>query len=99
MSKLVEQWLLFTYIDGRFTPLSKPFKKKAHAQRAREKYPERQRKLIGLGRLPWPNDLLARVSSSAIGVSRVEDDTPQPYEYRRRTFRNPRELAIAKLFI
>jgi hypothetical protein len=27
MPKTIEQWLLFKYVDGEFTPLSKPFKK------------------------------------------------------------------------
>lgn len=49
MAKTVEQWLLFTYIDGTLTPLSKPFKTKHLAENARLKYPERQRKTIGLG--------------------------------------------------
>jgi hypothetical protein len=52
MPKNIDQWLLFTYVGGQFTPLGKPFKKKEHAERAREKYPERQRRVIGLGRLP-----------------------------------------------
>jgi hypothetical protein len=26
MSKTIEQWLLFEYVGGEFTPLSKPFK-------------------------------------------------------------------------
>jgi len=49
MPKIIEQWLLFKYIDGDFTPLSKPFKTKEHAEKARLKYPERERKAIGLG--------------------------------------------------
>jgi hypothetical protein len=49
MPKTIEQWLLFTYIDGEFTPLSKPFKTKQLAEKARLKYPERQRKTTGLG--------------------------------------------------
>jgi hypothetical protein len=32
-----------------FTPLSKPFKTREQAEKAREKYPERLRKKIGLG--------------------------------------------------
>jgi len=48
MSKTVEQWLLFKYV-GLFTPLSKPFKTREQAEKAREKYPERLRKTIGLG--------------------------------------------------
>jgi hypothetical protein len=49
MARTIEQWLLFKYIDGVFTPLSKPFKTKQLAEKARLKYPERQRKTIGLG--------------------------------------------------
>jgi hypothetical protein len=54
VSKTIEQWLLFKYIGGEFTPLSKPFKTRAQAEQARLKYPERERKSIGLGvvRLP-----------------------------------------------
>ncbi len=54
MAKIVEQWLLFKYVDGQFTPLSKPFKTKEQAEKARQKYPERQRRTMGLGvvRLP-----------------------------------------------
>ena len=49
MARIVEQWLLFKYIGGEFTPLSKPFETKQLAEKARQKYPERQRKTIGLG--------------------------------------------------
>jgi hypothetical protein len=49
MPKTIEQWLLFKYVGGEFTPLSKPFKTKEQAKKARLKYPERQRKTIGLG--------------------------------------------------
>ncbi len=49
MPKIVERWLLFKYINGEFTPLSKPFKTREQAEKARLKYPERQRKTIGLG--------------------------------------------------
>ena len=49
MSKIVEQWLLFEYIGLEFTPLSKPFKTKEQAEKAREKHPERLRKRIGIG--------------------------------------------------
>jgi hypothetical protein len=48
MPKAIEQ-LLFKYIGGQFTPLSKPFKTKAQAAKARLKYPERERKTIGMG--------------------------------------------------
>jgi hypothetical protein len=49
MSKIIEQWLLFKYVGVEFTPLSKPFKTRKQAEKAREKYPERLRKTIGLG--------------------------------------------------
>jgi hypothetical protein len=49
MSKIVEQWLLFKYVGLEFTPLSRPFKTREQAEKAREKYPERLRKTIGLG--------------------------------------------------
>jgi hypothetical protein len=49
MPKIVERWLLFKYIGGEFTPLSKPLKKKERAEKARLKYPERERKSIGIG--------------------------------------------------
>ena len=49
MSKAVEQWLLFNYVGLEFTPFFKPFKTREQAEKAREKYPERLRKTIGLG--------------------------------------------------
>ena len=49
MSKPVVQWLLFKYIDGKITFLSRPFKTKRLAEKARSKYPERERKKIGVG--------------------------------------------------
>jgi hypothetical protein len=49
MAKTTEQWLLFEYVGLEFRPLSKPFKTKEQAEKAREKYPERLRKKIGLG--------------------------------------------------
>jgi hypothetical protein len=49
MSKIIVQWLLFEYAGLEFTPLSKPFKTKEQAEKAREKYPERLRKRIGVG--------------------------------------------------
>jgi hypothetical protein len=48
MSK-IEQWQLFKYVGLEFTPLSKPFKMREQAEKAREKYPERLRKRIGVG--------------------------------------------------
>jgi hypothetical protein len=47
MPKMVEHWLLFKYVGLEFTPLSKSFKTKKQAEKAREKYPERLRKTIG----------------------------------------------------
>jgi hypothetical protein len=49
MPKTVEQWFLFEYVGLEFTPLSKAFKTREQAEKAREKYPERLRKRIGLG--------------------------------------------------
>jgi len=49
MARTIEQWLLYKYIGGEFTPLSKPFGTRQLAEKARLKYPERQRKTIGLG--------------------------------------------------
>jgi len=49
MPKIIEQWLLFKYVDGEFTPLSKPFKTKEAAEKAREKYTERERRKVGIG--------------------------------------------------
>jgi hypothetical protein len=47
--KIIEQWLLFIYVEGQFTPLSKPFKTKAAAEKARLKLPERERRSVGVG--------------------------------------------------
>jgi|HubBroStandDraft_6_1064221.scaffolds.fasta_scaffold627016_1 hypothetical protein len=33
MPKIIERWLLFKYVEGQFTPLSKPFKTKAAAEK------------------------------------------------------------------
>lgn len=49
MPKITERWLLFKYIDGEFTPLSKPLKTKEHAEKERLKYPEKERKAMGIG--------------------------------------------------
>jgi len=49
MSETTERWLLFRYIQGEFTPLSKPYKTKQQAEKARLKYPEKERKTIGVG--------------------------------------------------
>jgi hypothetical protein len=47
--KIIQQWLLFKYIEGQFTPLSKPFKTKDQAERARLKLPERERRGVAVG--------------------------------------------------
>jgi hypothetical protein len=49
MPKIIEQWLLFKYISGEFTPLSKPFKTKDQAEKARLKLPEREQKSVAVG--------------------------------------------------
>ena len=49
MPKSIAKWLLHKYVGLEFTPLSKPFKSREQAEKAREKYPERERKAIGVG--------------------------------------------------
>lgn len=49
MPRIVERWLLFKYINGEFTPLSKPLKTREQAEKTRLKYPERESKTIGIG--------------------------------------------------
>jgi len=49
MPKIAERWLLFKYVGREFTPLSKPLKTKAQAEKARLKFSERERKVIGIG--------------------------------------------------
>jgi hypothetical protein len=49
MPKITKRWLLFKYIGGHFTPLSKPFNTKEKAEKARLRYFERERRAIGLG--------------------------------------------------
>lgn len=49
MPKIKEQWLLFEYVGRGLAPLSKPYKTREEAETAREKYPERDRKRIGVG--------------------------------------------------
>jgi hypothetical protein len=51
MPKSNEQWLLFEYVDGKLTQVAKPFSSKSQAEAARQKYPERIQKKIGLGRI------------------------------------------------
>jgi hypothetical protein len=47
--KIIEQWLLFKYIEGEFTPLSKPFKTKEQAEKARLKLPDKERRGVAVG--------------------------------------------------
>jgi hypothetical protein len=56
MPQTIVQWLLFKYVGGEFTLLSKPFKTKEQAERARSKYPERERKTIGVGVIRLPKN-------------------------------------------
>jgi hypothetical protein len=49
LMKNIERWLLFRYVEGEFTPLSKPFKTKDQAEKARLKLPERERRKVGVG--------------------------------------------------
>jgi hypothetical protein len=49
MPKTTQQWLLFKYVHGEFTLLSKPFKTKGQAEKARLTYPERERKTMAVG--------------------------------------------------
>jgi hypothetical protein len=47
--KTIEQWLLYKYVAGEFTPLSGPFKTKAQAEKARLKLPEPERRKVAIG--------------------------------------------------
>ena len=49
MAKFRYEWFLFDYKDGVPDVVSKPFKTKADAERAREKYPVKERGGIGVG--------------------------------------------------
>ena len=49
MPKTKEQWLLYTFVDLQFTPLSRPFKTREQAEQARSKYSEKERRSIGVG--------------------------------------------------
>jgi len=54
MPKPTDRWLLYTYVKGQITPLSRPFKTKAQAEKARQKYPEKERRAIGVGLVRFP---------------------------------------------
>jgi len=47
--KIIEQWLLYKYVKSQFMPLSKPFKTKAQAEKARLQLPERERRGVAVG--------------------------------------------------
>jgi hypothetical protein len=49
MAKQTNRWVLYTYLESQLTLLSPPFKTKAHAEKARQKYPDKERKAIGVG--------------------------------------------------
>ena len=49
MAKFRYEWFLFDYKDGVPDVVSKPFKTKADAEKAREKYPAKERGRIGVG--------------------------------------------------
>jgi hypothetical protein len=52
--KTTDRWLLYNCVEGQVTPLSRLFKTKAQAEKARQKYPEKERKSIGVGLLLFP---------------------------------------------
>lgn len=47
--KSVERWVLFKYVGRELTPLSKPFKTKDAAERARSKLPMIEQKTVAVG--------------------------------------------------
>jgi hypothetical protein len=49
MAKTIGQLLLFKYVGREINFLSKAFKTKRLAEKARSKFPERERKTIGVG--------------------------------------------------
>jgi hypothetical protein len=51
MGKTTELWILFKYVGVKPTALSKPFKSREQAEKERSKYPEQERKGIGVGRI------------------------------------------------
>jgi hypothetical protein len=48
--KLRHQWVLYTHDGKGLLVLSKKFKTKEDAEKARGKYPEREKRTIGVGR-------------------------------------------------
>jgi len=53
MPKTTAHWVLYQYIGGQPTLLSPPLKTKEQAEKARLKYPERERKAIGIGMIRY----------------------------------------------
>lgn len=52
MPKVKQQWVLFVYTGANeFLRISKPFKTKSQAEKARLQYPEKERGKIGIGML------------------------------------------------
>jgi hypothetical protein len=51
MPRIVNRWGLYTCVEGDITMLSRPFKTKAQAKKARSKYSEKERKAIVIGLL------------------------------------------------
>jgi hypothetical protein len=47
MPKIKQQWLLYTFVEGEFTPLSRAFE--TREQEAQGNYPEKERRRIGVG--------------------------------------------------
>jgi hypothetical protein len=54
MPKFRYEWFLFDYKDRVPDIMSKPFKTKAAAEKAREKYPANERRRIGVGIMQIP---------------------------------------------
>jgi hypothetical protein len=52
--RLKDRWLLYTCVEGEITPLSRPFKTRAQAEKARDKYSENDRKGIVVGLVRFP---------------------------------------------
>jgi hypothetical protein len=52
--KISVRWVLFEYNKREPTLLSKPFKTKKEAEKARLKYPERRRRKIAMGVIRVP---------------------------------------------
>ena len=49
MPKTTEQWLLYRYVGLEFIQLSRPFKTRKDAEKALAKYPDKERRSIGVG--------------------------------------------------